>query len=180
VITTHKVVVLIDCLAVLLAAPAFAQGVPAARSNFIPTTAERNLASAYDGKTPMVTSEHGSRLTTADESSDRYRNRLKSLGHRRSNDYVRSTDVAPAPADAKRLNQEKVPVSDEPLETRWTYRSLRADIRRRFEQSSRLTPPVRDASYRRWIETIDEPVSAMKQDMTGDGFQISVERRFRY
>jgi hypothetical protein len=178
--TIHRVIVLITCSAMLLANAILAQAVPPAQVSVTTTVAAPIFASAYSSKTPLAMARQGSRLTVLDESPDWYHVTFKGPGDGRSDGYIRIGHVALVPLNSSRVKPAHVSVSDNTFETQRTYHTLRAHIRRRFEQSSRLTPPIGDARYRREIGTIDEPRSELKQDMTLDGFQMSGDRRFRY
>jgi hypothetical protein len=138
----------------------FARGVaPAPLSGMTPVAA---LSGAFpdESQTPLVMTTNRSRLTVLDGSSDWYHVTFKRPGHGRSEGYLRIKDVAPVPVKVSRPPQVHVTVSDDTSETQRTYRTLRADIRRRFAQSS--TPPIGNARYRPGTETIDQPPSRFR------------------
>jgi hypothetical protein len=180
VIRGHRGVVIIFCGAVLLAGPAFAQAIAFTPIVATTTVAAPIFASADDSLTHLVMARQGSRLTVLDRSSGWYHVTFKSSGPGRSDGYVQIKNVSLAPVDHRRLKQVNVSVSDDSFETQRTYHTLRADIRRRFAQSSRPTPPIGDARYRRGTGTIDEPRSELKPDATADGCLSGDVRAFRY
>jgi hypothetical protein len=180
VIRVHTVVVLITCAAMLLASPTFAQGVATKPISVITIVAAPIFASAHDSMTPLVMAKQGSRLKVLDGNSDWYHVKFKSRGRGRSYGYIRIKNVALAPVGYSRLKQVDVSVSDDTIAKKLTYRTLRAEIRRRFEESSRLAPPSGFARVGRGTATIDEPRSELKPDMTLGGFQTGGGPRFRF
>jgi hypothetical protein len=140
----------------------FAQGVAPAPISVMTPVGAPSVASAHDSQPALVMVTKGSPLTVLDGSSDRYHGTFTGPEHGRSDGYIRIKHVAPVPVNTSRPTQVHVSVSDDTFEIQRTYRTLRADIRRRFAQSSLPTPPIGDARYRQGTETDDQPPSRFR------------------
>jgi hypothetical protein len=179
-ISIHRVITFTTCAAALMASPAFAQRPAPTLISVVATAAAPIFAFADDSKKPMVMAAQGSRLTVIERHPEWYHVKFKNSWRGKSDGYVQIKHVVLVPANESPLKQVDVAASLETLEKRWTYHTLRADIRRRFEQSSRLTPPITDARYVRSTATNDEEPSELKQDLTPDEFELNGGHRFRY
>jgi hypothetical protein len=179
-IRCDRAIVLMTCAAVLLAGSTFAQGVAPAPTSVMTRVAAPIFASAHDRQRPLVMATQGARLTVLDERAEWYHVTFKGLEDGRVEGYIRITHVAAVPVTARRPTQGRGSVPDATVETQRTYGTLRADIRRRFAQSSRATAPIEDARYRRGTAILDQPPSALPQEMTLDEFHGGGVRRFRY
>jgi hypothetical protein len=180
VIRRNSVALVTTCAALLLAGPAYAQATSFTPRSVTTTVAAPIFASADDSTTPLMMVKQGSRLTVIDGRSGWHHVTFKTPGDGRLEGYIRIKNVAPAAVDYSGPKQLNLAVPAHTLESRRTYQTLRADIRRRFEQSSRPTPPIGDARYRGGTGTIDKTRPELKPDATLDGFHRGEVRRFRY